>query len=81
MNAMAYGRKSINYADTINSRPSDMAITDKNNSELDDLKRIKLQNLTSLVNNPKRDTFFSKVGTAVKNKIDNNNKIHSKGYQ
>ena len=31
-----------------------------------------MQNLTSLVNNPRRDTFLDKLGSAVKNKIDGN---------
>jgi len=53
---------------------------ESNYSELDTLKAMRMQNLTSIVNNPKRDTFLDKLGSAVKNKIDSKRNIHKKGY-
>lgn len=53
---------------------------DGNQSELDTLKAMRMQNLTSIVNNPKRDTFLDKLGSAVKNKIDSKRNINKKGY-
>ena len=62
------GRKSVNAQEIESSRHS--KILGNEHSELDEIKQFRMQNLTSLVNNPKRDSFLNKLGSAVKNKID-----------
>lgn len=78
MNAANFSRKSINCIE--DGGRSANTFIDSNHSELDTLKAMRMQNLTSIVNNPKRDTFLDKLGSAVKNKIDSKRNIHKKGY-
>lgn len=80
LNSATQARQSLNQVEDLRNSSSTLG-HEKQNEDLSDLKQLRMQNLTSLVNQPKRDTLLNKLGAVVKNKIDKKKNIHAKGYQ